>query len=67
MDAFFMETWKIDVDKILGSVTGADKDSIPDIGEEEVLPTIFHCALFQEGVVSQFFLFFFLLYYISNN
>ena len=36
-----METWKIDVDKILGSVTGADKDSTPDIGEEEVLPTIF--------------------------
>ena len=36
-----MKTWKIDVDKILGSVTGADKDSIPDIGEEEVLPTIF--------------------------
>ena len=66
-----METWKIDVDKILGSVTGADKDSTPDIGEEEVLPTIFHCAfqsskLFQEGVVSQFFLFN-LLYYISNN
>jgi len=30
------KTWKIDVDKILGSVTGADKDSIPDIGEEEL-------------------------------
>jgi len=30
------KTWKIDVDKILGSVTGADKDSIPAIDEQEL-------------------------------